>query len=33
MTGGDSEILYDDDAKLYQGALFEGEDDATELLS
>lgn len=32
MTGGDSEILYDDDAKLYQGALFEGEDDATELL-
>ena len=32
MTGGDSEILYDDDAKLYQGASFEGEDDATELL-
>ena len=32
MTGGDSEILYDDDARLYQGASFSGEDDATELL-
>ncbi len=32
MTGGDSEILYDDDARLYQGAAFEGEDAATELL-